>query len=585
MKVSILLAQHNVPLSLADHLSPLIRDIFDGSTAEGYACAKTKTSCILNRAVAPLFKNELISAMASIPYALSVDGSNDTGLEKINLLTVRIFDEENGKVNMRFLDMCITTGDKAATAEVIFNKINSVLHEHNIPWDNCVGVGVDNCSVNMGRHNSIMTRIRGVNSRVYFMGCPCHIAHNAASNAADFLRKDTKFDVEELLIDIFFWFDKSTKRKSSLQEYCCFCDIEYRKIIKHVSTRWLSLLTAIERVLKQFSGLKSYFMSESFSQARFIRLGDNFSNPMTEIYLLFYQSVLPIFTCFNLLLQREDPCIHLVFDQCEKLLSKLMGRFVLTTALSAASSPKKVDYLNNQLSDRDIFIGFITRQTLLKLVNEGDCTPTESKKFFHGVRAFYVAATKYIIEKFPFEDDVLKCAKFVNFEKRANCTFSDVEFFMHRYQGIAGLIVTDDIFDEFVDYQLLEQGDIPASVWDLATVNEKFGSHTRMDVIWGFLGTMRTGDNCNYKFPYLSKVAKLVLTLPHSNAGEERVFSLVRLNKTPYRSSLSLDGTLSSILTVKLHNPEPCYEFEPPKEMLEKSKKATWDYNKEHQKK
>ena len=120
MKVSILLAQHNVPLSLADHLSPLIRDIFDGSTAKGYACAKTKTSCILNRAVAPLFKNELISAMASIPYALSVDGSNDTGLEKINPLTVRIFDEENGKVNMRFLDMCITTGDKAATAEVIF---------------------------------------------------------------------------------------------------------------------------------------------------------------------------------------------------------------------------------------------------------------------------------------------------------------------------------------------------------------------------------------------------------------------------------------------------------------------------------
>ena len=46
------------------------------------------------------------------------------------------------------------------------------------------------------------------------MGCPCHIAHNAASNAADFLRKDTKFDVEELLIDIFFWFDKSTKRKA-----------------------------------------------------------------------------------------------------------------------------------------------------------------------------------------------------------------------------------------------------------------------------------------------------------------------------------------------------------------------------------
>ena len=31
--MSLLLAQHNVPLALADHLSPLIRDIFDGEVA------------------------------------------------------------------------------------------------------------------------------------------------------------------------------------------------------------------------------------------------------------------------------------------------------------------------------------------------------------------------------------------------------------------------------------------------------------------------------------------------------------------------------------------------------------------------
>ena len=33
---------------------------------------------------------------------------------------------------------------------------------------------------------------------------------------------------------------------------------------------------------------------------------------MTEVYLLFYESVLPTFTHINLLLQREDPNIYLV---------------------------------------------------------------------------------------------------------------------------------------------------------------------------------------------------------------------------------------------------------------------------------
>ena len=65
------------------------------------------------------------------------------------------------------------------------------------------------------------------------------------------------------MVDNFFYFDKSTKRKNGLSEYCTFCDTEYRHILKHVSTRWLSLEVAIERTLKQFAGLRSYFLSES----------------------------------------------------------------------------------------------------------------------------------------------------------------------------------------------------------------------------------------------------------------------------------------------------------------------------------
>ena len=38
------------------------------------------------------------------------------------------------------------------------------------------------------------------------------------------------------------------------------------------------------------------------------------------------------------------------------------------------------------------------------------------------------------------------------------------------------------------------------------------------------------------------------------------------------------------LFKLKMHNPEPCYLFEPPDEMLEKSKKATWEYNKERSK-
>ena len=154
--------------------------------------------------MAPLLRSELVSTMQKMPYSLCVDGSSDTDLQKMNPLTVRVIDANFNKVAMRFLDMCATSGTDAATAETIFTKIDSVISTHNIPWINCVGVGVDNTSVNIGRHNSIMTRVHNVNATVYFMGCPCHIAHNTANNAADSFRDMTGFDIEDFLVYIIF---------------------------------------------------------------------------------------------------------------------------------------------------------------------------------------------------------------------------------------------------------------------------------------------------------------------------------------------------------------------------------------------
>ena len=94
----------------------------------------------------------------------------------------------------------------------------------------------------------------------------------------------------------------------------------------------------MERALKQFEGLRSYFLSESCEQARFIRLQNVFGKPVIcEVYLLFYQAI-PVFNSFNKFLQREDPCIHLVHDQCMSLLKELIGKFIKINIIRAASS-------------------------------------------------------------------------------------------------------------------------------------------------------------------------------------------------------------------------------------------------------
>ena len=70
-------------------------------------------------------------------------------------------------------------------------------------------------------------------------------------------------------------------------------------------------------------------------------------------------------------------------------------------------------------------------------------------------------------------------------------------------------------------------------------------------------------------FAYHFPLANLVPMIPHSNAGEERVLSVICKTGRDDKGKLQLEGTLSSLITVKLNLPEskaqPCYLFQPSK--------------------
>lgn len=97
----------------------------------------------------------------------------------------------------------------------------------------------------------------------------------------------------------------------------------------------------ITRILQRYGPLTSYFKSLSRShiilalvqdgfvrhpilttclfadekQPRFRRLVEAFSNPLTEVYLLFLQATFPVFSTLNLLLQREKASIFQLYEE------------------------------------------------------------------------------------------------------------------------------------------------------------------------------------------------------------------------------------------------------------------------------
>ena len=54
VKFVVLTASYNIPLAFHDRLSPMIRSVFtDSEIATSYHAASTKSTCILNLAIAP----------------------------------------------------------------------------------------------------------------------------------------------------------------------------------------------------------------------------------------------------------------------------------------------------------------------------------------------------------------------------------------------------------------------------------------------------------------------------------------------------------------------------------------------------
>ena len=147
---------------------------------------------------------------------------------------------------------------------------------------------------------------------------------------------------------------------------------------------------------------------------------------------------------------------------------------------------------------------------------------------FRAARGYFVSVTKYAISHLPLDDKLLEHTRFVNLDALDSCTISDVEYFASRFDSQFKYSTRDlsDLQEEFVDLQFMPKADIPQRIWKEAEVqdHDSGNCHYRMDVVWAYLSQLKTADG-KLRFKHLSQVARSVLTLLHSKAEEESVFS------------------------------------------------------------
>ena len=141
------------------------------------------------------------------------------------------------------------------------------------------------------------------------------------------------------------------------------------------------------------------------------------------------------------------------------------------------------------------------------------------------------------MKKFPLHDELVQNAVWVSVPDRIEVTLENVPYFYDRFDSVTKEIPVDDLFEEFCDDQTLTDGDIREEAWKEAKVIDSIDadgtevSHYRVDVLWWHIASLKLPGTSVKRFKHLTKLAEIVLVIPHSNAEEERPFSIVRKNK------------------------------------------------------
>lgn len=532
MKLSAFFAKSNAALSLTDSLTPLLKNVFpDSKTCQEMTLSRRKCTAIISNVLSPVAVNEIVNEVGDGCFAILVDESTDTTDTKFLALLINYFDSksETPSLKTELLEL-IPLHLTSFTAENLYKEFKECLARHNLKVTNVVGMASDNASVMVGEHNSFYSRLRADNPHVILMRCLCHSSAIIAGNACAQLPRSP----EDLVRNVATYVSGSSKRCEALRQVQDTFEMERKKMLKLSDTRWLALYESINRMLEYYEPLIEYFTQAA--QTDKLKMAENIlaelKNSYNRAYLLFLKYVLKMFNTFSLLFQSKQILIHKLSEESRVIFKELCSNFIKHEYLRKIETIS-ITEPNHLRNTKDVNVG-AECEAFIKTLPENIQIEIKTKCL-----NFYVKAAEEMKSRLPLADKLFDEFRLLDpkylFSRRVEQI--KIPHLIEKFKNSERFNVhtaQDELLKMFSFFDIDE----------IAVLKEKD--------IASFWKEMKDKKNfANEKiFPNISELAELILSLPHSNAEAERIFSILNDVKTAKRNRLS-DDNLNGIITFR----------------------------------
>lgn len=570
----------------------------DSKIAESYSQGASKLKYTIEHGIAPYLHDIQKKDFQGAAFTFKYDETTTSQTKKQIDGYVQYWSDYYKKV------VCVYIGSifvGHCTAE------DSVKHFHEfgkmMDWDSdlMLHLGQDGPRVNLSFEKKLQNDL---NSDFLSLGsCNLHHVHNAFRAG---LKEMKSFDVDEFINDVTYFFKLSSARREDYKLSEEMTDIASKMLLRHATTRWVTMKKSCLRLLEQWPNLYEYFInflplqknykSQIGTTERCKRIAEVLKSKISKAYLRFVAFAAQAFETFLNEFQSEGTKICDLYSSMELLLFTLMSRFVPRRILCDDSNKpleakllSKIDcrQKTNRLKKRKMDIGTRTK-VVLSDPSVKDC---DAKNVLQDCQNFYVASVAYLQSHLPTESSVIRDVQYLSHQKRHDCrSLSSVSRLalviggvlggqLQKYFGVSVDQCVEDICDairlQWIRYQSEEiprewtqrackaaavpEGAKPSSDSYWSNVEESWignttavkeeSSQVPIDEYWHKIGSL-TNDDGSSKYPQLFALVKCCLSLSHGNATPERGFSVNKNILESHGSSLS-EGCLVALRRIK----------------------------------
>ena len=189
---------------------------------------------------------------------------------------------------------------------------------------------------------------------------------------------------------LFYHFKHSSKRWHEFHEIQVeFSDVKPLRVLKHSTTRWLSLERCLRRLLQQWPALHCYFDRIKESEPdneRAQRVAKHLKDPEVKLYCNFVVYAFKPMNVFSTAFQTHASRIGTLQADVRKLFHSFISNFIDPDVIKSSEDITTIEFTDN--TNDELGIGTSTRLLWCGELEDLVGTAIE-RRFFKNVRTFY----------------------------------------------------------------------------------------------------------------------------------------------------------------------------------------------------